>query len=406
MFGFIVMSGTAFLTAFLSSQIVFLILTIFCSLFLLGGLPYSLFKEKTNWITINFEGKGLKTISQVKEIINFKNYLDTKQMKYPNITKKIYDFYNSLSDAELQNPAAEDVTMKRIDLYRSLGLTESKDFVLKGIVNYWKDNPDIMNGVEIDLSFDNYFKDLTSLQQSRSSSVYIKELLEIADYYETTYNLNQFIDLESPKCCGLLTYNDSSLVLKLDDGSTFDSNKINGEVYNEIYKSFMSGSKVYRFNAELQREFLKVYNNPLYFIIRNLEDIIYNAVYDYNTFKTSQVSLDESFKKYQSIIGIYQAISYFNVIEHWNRIWSSMVGYYGNFWFYPFSNFSPDFDNQNNMLISYQDFELILNNKNQLDVENLHPFQDDYLIEIVYLILAGLLTIGAFMIITRKNISN
>ncbi|WP_425382590.1 hypothetical protein [Spiroplasma endosymbiont of Melieria omissa] len=114
---------------FTPSQTVFLIFVIFCSLFLLGGLPYSLTKINSDIIKINFENNIQYTVSEIKEAILFKQNLEKGLIKYPNLTKAIFDFYSNLSDQELKDIKENNVINKRIDFYQKLGFIKTNPTV-------------------------------------------------------------------------------------------------------------------------------------------------------------------------------------------------------------------------------------------------------------------------------------
>ncbi len=129
LFAVLVTVGVVPMLTFTPSQTVFLIFVIFCSLFLLGGLPYSLTKINSDIIKINFENNIQYTVSEIKEAILFKQNLEKGLIKYPNLTKAIFDFYSNLSDQELKDIKENNVINKRIDFYQKLGFIKTNPTV-------------------------------------------------------------------------------------------------------------------------------------------------------------------------------------------------------------------------------------------------------------------------------------
>ncbi|WP_368487221.1 ABC transporter permease [Spiroplasma sp. DGKH1] len=129
MLSFLAVNGIICALSIFSSQIVILIVTIFCSLFLLGGLPYSLISTLSNNIEITFtNGGGTYPVSRLRETILFVEDLQDNQIAYPVLTKKIYDFYAQDSPSDLQaiiNGTDSNLLKKnRLLFYQSLGLTK------------------------------------------------------------------------------------------------------------------------------------------------------------------------------------------------------------------------------------------------------------------------------------------
>lgn len=80
MFSVITICGSILLALLLSTQIVFLILVIFCSLFLMGGMPYSLFKEISNSTHLVLKSKD----SMGYRMIKLKVFVIFKKQFYLN----------------------------------------------------------------------------------------------------------------------------------------------------------------------------------------------------------------------------------------------------------------------------------------------------------------------------------
>lgn len=129
MLSFLAVNGIICALSIFSSQIVILIVTIFCSLFLLGGLPYSLISTLSNNIEITFtDGGGTYPVSRLRETILFVEDLQDNKIANPVLTKKIYDFYAQDSPSDLQaiiNGTDSNLLKKnRLLFYQSLGLTK------------------------------------------------------------------------------------------------------------------------------------------------------------------------------------------------------------------------------------------------------------------------------------------
>ncbi|WP_339042124.1 hypothetical protein [Spiroplasma endosymbiont of Apeira syringaria] len=161
--------------AFFSSEKVFLIFVIFCSLFLLGGLPSSLILNKTENLPISFkEGVGPYLVKQIKEAMLFNKYYKMGLIRYPNLTKDIADFYNSLTIDELQNINKKEVISKRQDFYKKEGFLLNSSFnsgEMEGKIDVWNGHNDF-NGktVKIVLVFNKYFINLKELKQKIEES--------------------------------------------------------------------------------------------------------------------------------------------------------------------------------------------------------------------------------------------
>ncbi|WP_342262544.1 MULTISPECIES: hypothetical protein [unclassified Spiroplasma] len=75
---FLASSGIIFIATFLTVQTVLLIGFIFCSLFLLGGMPYSLISTIANSIEIKFKDSQQRySIAKIKETLLFKEKIST-----------------------------------------------------------------------------------------------------------------------------------------------------------------------------------------------------------------------------------------------------------------------------------------------------------------------------------------
>ncbi|WP_400254648.1 hypothetical protein [Spiroplasma endosymbiont of Cleonymus obscurus] len=90
--------------------------------------------------------------------------------------------------------------------------------------------------------------------------------------------------------------------------------------------------------------------NPIYILLRTVEDYIYNQIWIYYQVKSEKVLNDENFIAFKNNMNLYTLINYFNFIEHWNQMWTNYMGCYGNFWFKPLALSSIDFNVQKNTL--------------------------------------------------------
>ncbi len=211
LFAILVTVGVVTMLAFTPSQTVFLLFIIFCSLFLLGGLPYSLTKLNSDIIKINFENGSQYNVSEIKEAILFKQNLEKGLIKYPNLTKAIFDFYSNLSNSELNDIRDDNVINKRIAFYRQLGFIETIPIVkiLHGTTNSWQP-PEFQNkSITIKITFNSYFKSLGELKVNVDNNKITQDLINIINDYDKQYHINHFMSVQNTKVPWLLTINNN-----------------------------------------------------------------------------------------------------------------------------------------------------------------------------------------------------
>ena len=99
-FSFLAASGILFAIYFLHFQVVLLIVIIFCSLFLIGGIPYTLIFAISNNISVKCEDNKYH-VSDVKTTLLFPKMLKKNLISYSHLTTALYDFYVNKSIDQL-----------------------------------------------------------------------------------------------------------------------------------------------------------------------------------------------------------------------------------------------------------------------------------------------------------------
>lgn len=371
LFTMLITFGVVSMLAISPSQIVFLIFVIFCSLFLLGGLPYSLTKINSDIINLDFDNnKPSYSVNDIKTSILFREYLQQGLIKYPHLTTAIANFYDTLNDSELDDITHEAVVTKRINFYQSLGLINPQKVIktFTGTTTNWKPVAYINKEINIKITFTTYFHTLTFLQNHHSNDPIIHDLINIIGDYDNKYNINIFMAMQESKVPELLTYDDTNTYLQTKGDSTtkpLTANKI-----KDIFKS------IYDYKFSFRTDFNSMFYNPVYILIRTVEENIYTQINIYRQIENNPIIKSKAYLQYINHANIYQIIYNLNVIEHWNQLWTYFMGYYGDFWFEPDAQSKIDFDSQKNTLFSYSDFKLNLKDK-KIDVQNIEHFQNN-----------------------------
>lgn len=431
MISFFSSSGIIFISSFLNSQLMLLIVIIFCSCFLLGGLPYSLFTNIVNNIDLTFENiKQNYNIKNIKNILLFHKKIKENNIKYPNITKEIYNFYMNMSLLEINDIKSNEnnikLKVKRLNFYKNkFNLIEEKKILnLKGEnIQNWKG---YFNGQEINQIIQNntFYNKTTNinmslvnkysfktLQKLSQNNIFHKEIMSLVKSYENIntsiyYNLRLF-DFNS-----LLLFDQEQTNFYIYNNNDDNNNKTNLVINNdidpiEIYQFFVQQENgvdllTYTINDQNFKKIFKNYfENIILFIIQELESNIIHKVYEYKIIKLNKLQYNKNYQKYQSLINIYNIITKLNIIEHWNQIWSSSLPNLPyEFSLLEFSNI--DFENQKNLLISYEDFPLLLNN-NKIII-NYTMFLNIHWIKYTYICIAILWIILTAWILEYKNI--
>lgn len=402
LFTILVTVGVVTMLAFTPSQTVFLIFIIFCSLFLLGGLPYSLTKLNSDIIKINFKNSIQHNVSEIKEAILFKQNLEKGLIKYPNLSKAIFDFYSNLSTSELDDIREDNVINKRITFYRELGFitTDPTVKIFNGTTTSWQPPEFQDKNITMKITFNSYFKSLDELKTNIDNNKITQDLINIISDYDKKYNINNFMSLQNTKAPWLLTFNTN-----IDDTYI----QITGPISqpptalsaDEIKNIFLS---TYEYRFSFRSEFNKMFYNPVYFLVRTTEEYIYQQIHTYRQITTNAINKDENYKNYINVANSYQYINTINFIEHWNQIWTYFMGYYGDFWFEPYASSSINFDTQKNTLFSYPDFKLTLNNK-LIKTDNLDYFQNNKSVLEIYLGISCFLFLFSYFLYNRKIVN-
>ncbi len=403
-FSILVTNGSVAMLAFFSSEKVFLIFVIFCSLFLLGGLPSSLILNKTENLPISFkEGVGPYLVKQIKEAMLFNKYYKMGLIRYPNLTKDIADFYNSLTIDELQNINKKEVISKRQDFYKKEGFLLNSSFnsgEMEGKIDVWNGHNDF-NGktVKIVLVFNKYFINLKELKQKieESNNDTQKDLFQLYEDYNNEFEINNFCYLQKSKIPDLLEYDlAKSYVEEGSNKKTLTS--------DDWTRAFKDGGYYVKFSSPLRNKYDNLFFNPIYILLRTVEDYIYNQIWIYYQVKSEKVLNDENFIAFKNNMNLYTLINYFNFIEHWNQMWTNYMGCYGNFWFKPLALSSIDFNVQKNTLFSYPDFTFHLNSEYKIDVNNTTSIQNNLIVSLFYGVLCIVLFFLSFCFFLKKNI--
>lgn len=400
LFSILVIVGVVTLLALIRSQSVFLIFIIFCSLFLLGGLPYSLTNVKTDNIILSFKNQESYSVRQIKNSILFRENLKKNLIKYPNLTNAIFDFYCKLDASELNDVNNKNVINKRIDFFKDLGLIDKNPVVknFEGNALVWKPVKYQNNTIIIQITFNSYFQDLNFLKSHLSNNKIFQDLLKIINNYESECkSINTFMITQKSKAPTLLTYdNDISKTFIKIKGQT--NEKLNS---NEIKDIFFSD---YEYQFNFRHEFNDMFYNPVYYVIRTVEDYICTQVKTYSNVTNNDLTLNKNYKQYINPVNTYQILNKINIIEHWNQLWTYFMGYYGDFWFDTYALSNIDFDSQKNNLFSYHDFKLTLLN-NKINTNKVEYFQNISVTIYVYIAISVILFYLSYVMFLKKNIS-
>ncbi len=454
---FFASSGILFAVIFLNSQVVLLIVVIFCSLFLVGGMPYSLIMSLSNTIDLSFVDNNITNqhypVHIIKSTINFKRNLEKKLIKYSNLTRKIWDFYNSWNyddlDKVFKTQDYKNITsdstlrIKRLEFYQSLGLTKPKEASYKisqlnkwdKITKYKYDNEDetifeIINKVggsnlqmKVNFATNFFFKSPGELD---SDNEIHQELLDATNFIgrsakswelyikDNDLNGNSLFYFDLNKSYYSLTSSDSKVRTeerKLSEPNGF--NPVN------VFSSEFAGTGIlpvdsqYDNGTEFQDWIINYFGAKdsiedgfeikILYVLREIEINILKKIMDYKLLEVVPIKIETEWQKYDDLIQTYELISKINIIEHWNQIWTSSLSYVP-FWFEPIQISNIDFSVQNNYLISYQDFPISLQQDKKVDL-NVPHFLNINLLLYVYLGISGLFLISAYLILRRKNIT-
>ncbi|WP_308149368.1 hypothetical protein [Spiroplasma sp. AdecLV25b] len=376
LFTILVTTGTVTILSFAASQTVFLIFIIFCSLFLLGGLPYTAYKNEAENITLNIAGNQLQ-VKEIKDSILFDKYVKEGLIKYPDLSKALAEFYHSLTESELQTFDSTAVQAKRIDFFTKEELikTRTENKTATGNIQSWKGKT-VTGQVTVQVAFTNPFISLNDLKTNLNTN-FKKDLFNLINDYDSRYKLNNFITQVKFKMPKLIKYDLPNC--KITTATGVDQPILGDEITNAFLNSID-----YRFDSTLRESYNNIFNNPVYFIIRATEDYIYGQVNNLKIISNNNVSITENYLKLQSIVNTYNLINKVNFIEHWNQIWTYFMGFYGDFWFSPLTNSNIDFDTQQNTLFSYPDFDFTLSN-GKFDIKNLPYIQNSILLIAIYM---------------------
>lgn len=430
---FLASSGFIFISTFLDTQTVILIGFIFCSLFLLGGMPYSLINSLVDDIQITFKNGDKDSpykVSKIKETILFTKNIEQKKVKYYNLTKAIFDFYqdfdydnlrkisNNLSlgmlEAEIQTSIFnffDDKLALLNNEEKTVTLTAKKVDKWNGIYNR-EDIKNLEIGQEKTLTFslliDRSFKSIDNLNPN---NVYHQELNElIKDYYKELKAETAF-SYGMPYAKKLISFKNESTYFTLNKNphqELFDPvmlfQNLDDE-YKKTSRDSMAHDAAYKFTEvedrnEFYDEFKKIFNNQAALIFKNLENNIIRKVFDFKTITTGNLETNRNYKDYTSFIKVYNLISKINIIEHINQIWTANISY-NDYSFDFLSRSFMDFNNQKNYLMSYKDFSFYSNASKLVVGDN---FINTSLMMYIYLGVSVCFLGLTMIFLVRKNI--
>ncbi|WP_374696557.1 ABC transporter permease [Spiroplasma endosymbiont of Polydrusus formosus] len=462
---FFASNGILFAITFLNSQIVLLIVVIFCSLFLVGGVPYSLIVSLTNNIDLSFDNESIVKqnypVKIIKDTINFKRKLEQKLIKYDKLTNEMWNFYSQydydvlkkvFDNADYQN-ITDDSTLRiqRLEFYKSLDLIKTKEseYEIDGLqkwdsttkYNYGgKDSTvsQIISSVgtqnfkmKVHFATDYFFKAPSELDPHNNIH---KELLDFINVIGKKITWFSYFRINS--------FNGTSLFYFNLDKSYYNLSSKNNDPKIVTVDRKLSESNSFNpvsvFKAEFDRMGVlpieSIYNNGddfqkwifIYFGIKNSDDLdfdnendfvvktlyvlreieldIVKKIMDYKLLELIPLKTNNAWQKYNDLMKTYSLISKLNIIEHWNQIWTSLLSYVP-FWFTPIERSNIDFTVQNNYLMSYQDFSILLDITDKK--VNLYPppLLNINLLLYIYLGISGLFLINSYLILRRKNIT-
>lgn len=446
---FFASSGILFTVTFLNSQVVLLIIVIFCSLFLVGGMPYSLIMSLAKTVELTFANDSITQnypVPIIKSTINFKKNLKKDLIKYPHLTNAIWNFYDEWSYSDLnlvfKNDDYKDITsdpalrVRRLDFYKNLGLTvpKTEEFEIKKLktwdssTRYLYDNKledlkTIINNVgaasgndvsmKVNFATDYFFKSEQELDQNdpvqKELADYMAIVSKAAGSWTNYITMNFFSGTSlfyfnpTASYYSLSTTNDSKLVTvdrTLSEGNSFNPTDVFCQEWDNEYKGTLSD---YNNGSDFRDWVLDYFDSPTLFVLREIEIDILKKIMDYKLLEEQPIKINNEWIKYDNLMNTYGLISKFNIIEHWNQIWTASLNF-TPYWFEPLQRSNIDFEVQNNYLMSYQDFRLALGADKKIDVDPA-PFFNISLIQYIYLGLSCLFLIFAYLILRRKNIT-
>ncbi|MBH8623247.1 ABC transporter permease [Spiroplasma sp. hyd1] len=446
---FFASSGILFAVTFLNSQVVLLIVVIFCSLFLVGGMPYSLIMSLAKTVELTFANDSITQnypVPIIKSTINFKKNLKKDLIKYPHLTNAIWNFYDEWSYSDLnlvfKNDDYKDITsdpalrVRRLDFYKNLGLTvpKTEEFEIKKLktwdssTRYLYDNKledlkTIINNVgaasgndvsmKVNFATDYFFKSEQELDQNdpvqKELADYMAVVSKAAGSWTNYITMNLFSGTSlfyfnpTASYYSLSTTNDSKLVTvnrTLSEENSFNPTDVFRQEWDNEYKGTLSD---YNNGSDFRDWVLDYFDSPTLFVLREIEIDILKKIMDYKLLEEQPIKINNEWIKYDNLMNTYGLISKFNIIEHWNQIWTASLNF-TPYWFEPLQRSNIDFEVQNNYLMSYQDFRLALGVDKKIDVDPA-PFLNISLIQYIYLGLSCLFLIFAYLILRHKNIT-
>ncbi|AHF58022.1 ABC transporter permease [Spiroplasma eriocheiris] len=379
-FSFLAASGILFAISFLHFQVVLLIVIIFCSLFLIGGIPYTLIFAMSDNISLKY-GDNKYHVSDIKTTLLFPQMLKNNLISYPHLTTALYDFYakktiNQLTQI-LVNQDDESLRLNRLMfINHQLGLTAEKHLKLTAHnVSAWKGtyngtdinsiiNTDLGAGttttITLNISSQYFFKSYDDLNDH---NIYQHELKTLVDNYQKIVDWNTFYNLKLSTTSSLYVFDPNNNWLTVDQNSYHEQNYDPVDIFQNLFLANFVGQKSnYVANdSQFSLAIMKLFENNVFYVFKELEDNIIKKVLDYKIITTQFLTVDSNWQHYVKLMHLYRELSIINVLEHWNQLWTMFLPV-NKYWFVPLSNSVIDFTNQRNYLMSYQDFPLELGN--------------------------------------------
>jgi ABC-type transport system involved in multi-copper enzyme maturation permease subunit len=409
----VVILNISLLTLILKTQTVFIISILCSSMFLLGGLPYSLFFEisDNNYLTfskfINAEKKQeiKHKIKEIKSALTFKNDVFERTNKYPHVSSFFFNFFNE----NINEKDWENKLIKKLNLETNLYKKNNTFNIFNFRISKFKKNRDFSTILDetsikskmwsIDLKVE---KNIKLFNEIDSNDPFEKELqlIFVQEYDNNKENIiKNYLD---PGTKLFLIKTDKELKFSYEDNQ--DAIIIDSENFSKNLKN-----KSIIFDENTQEKFDNVFQNPFLLLLQSIVEKIQNKVRLIKELENSKLIINKVWLDYEKIMSVYCITSYFNIFEHWNQIWTKLseISEIKNRWFEQYLESSYDLKINRNYLNSYQDFmlyEKYENDQIKLDLEVKYFFKDNQLL-IIYATITAFSFLLSLIIVTRKKFS-
>ncbi|AHF58249.1 ABC transporter permease [Spiroplasma eriocheiris] len=395
-FSFTLLSGIIFLSMFFNSHVIFLIFAVLCSLFILGGLPSQILDLELNNIAISFDNGGAPiNMSDIKTDLLFKKYLNQGLLRYQNLTTTLYQFFDKFDQNDLVNfgtsndPTIDTTLAKRYDFYDQLRLENDGRVDTSMKIRTWADdekgiftNQEVIisiNFLHNIISYDQLQADVETKANDQQTYLFKVDLLNfINDYIKIYGSRDALISYWENDFPNLLSFVEGDP--KTNPEASYILVKSTQQKYSLTSKDIVGAYKNTEstYNFDPADAYTKIFNNPVYFALRIVENEIENIVYQNKVIANAKVNdslQSPQWDKYNNFVNKYWWINKFNIFEHFNQLWTSMLGSYGNFWFNPFVTSEIKLDGEQNEFFSYPNLFLQLNNDNTINLKIVKIFK-------------------------------